>query len=181
MTPPPAYRRPAIWLHWSVALPVLLMIPAGLLMTRDDLSRETQDMLFLFHKNMGVLLVPLIALRIAFRLTHRPPPLPGTLPLWQRRAAGLSHGLLYAGLVIMPLSGIIRVRAGGFPIELLGLSGAGRIMPRSDGLAEWASGLHAVTAMMLIGLLALHLGAALHHGLIRRDGIWQRMWPRRRQ
>lgn len=180
MTPPTAYRRPAIWLHWSVALPVLLMIPAGLLMTRDDLPRGVQDMLFLFHKNTGVLLVPLIALRIAWRLTHRPPPLPDTLPLWQRQAAGLSHALLYAALVMMPLSGIIRVRSGGFPIEVLGLSGAGSVVPRSDALAEWASGLHAVAGMMLIGLLALHLGAALNHGLIRRDGIWERMWPRRR-
>ncbi|MFN3525055.1 MAG: cytochrome b [Paracoccus sp. (in: a-proteobacteria)] len=179
MTTPTTYRRPAIWLHWSVALPVLLMIPAGIVMTREGLPRQTQDMLFLFHKNIGVLLVPLIAARIAYRLMHRPPALAATIPAWQRKVAGLSHLALYALLVIMPLSGIIRVRSGGFPIEVLGLSGAGRVVPRSDALAEFASGLHGAAGFALMALLALHIGAALHHGLILRDGVWQRMWPRR--
>lgn len=179
MTMPTPYRRPAIWLHWSVALPVLLMIPAGIVMTREGLPRQTQDMLFLFHKNLGVLLVPLIAARIAYRLMNRPPDLPATVPGWQRKVAGLSHLALYAALVIMPLSGIIRVRAGGFPVESLGLSGAGRIVPRSDSLAEVASNLHGAAGFALMALLVIHVGAALHHGLILRDGVWQRMWPRR--
>lgn len=174
------YSRPAIWLHWSVALPILIMIPAGILMIQEGLSRDTRNALFLLHKNLGTVLIPLIALRIWIRLRQKAPPLPASMPRWQVRAAGLSHGLLYALMIVLPLSGVVRVRAGGFPIEILGLSGAGRIVPRSDALAEWASLVHWASGMMLMALLALHLGAAAFHGLILRDGVWQRMMPWRR-
>lgn len=177
----PGYRTPARMFHWGVAAAVLLMIPAGLVMTQDGLSRSVQDTLFVFHKNLGTLLVPVILARLIYRLTHKPPPLPDTMPGWQRRIAGLSHVTLYGLLLVMPLSGFIRVRAGGFPIELLDLLGAGPWLAKSDPLADSAQLVHAVAAFLLILLLALHIGAALHHVLIRRDGIWSRMWPPRRR
>lgn len=177
--PRPGYRTPARLLHWGIAVAVLLMIPAGLVMTREGLDRGVQDALFLFHKNVGVLLIPVILARLIYRLLHRPPPLPATMPLWQRRAAALSHAMLYALLIVMPLSGFTRVRAGRFPIELLDSLGAGPWIVKSDALAETAKALHFAAAMLLIALLALHIGAALHHALIRRDTVWSRMWPPR--
>ncbi|WP_306754174.1 cytochrome b [Paracoccus actinidiae] len=173
----PGYRTPARWLHWIVAVAVLLMIPAGLIMTQEGISRPLQDTLFLFHKNTGVLLVPVILARIAYRLTHRPPPLPRSVPGWQRGAARLSHVLLYVLLVVMPVSGFIRVRAGGFPIELLDRLGMGPWLAKSERVADIAQGIHAVGAFTLIAVLAIHIGAAAQHALIRRDGVWGRMWP----
>lgn len=175
--PLPGYRPPARWLHWIVAAAVLLMIPAGLVMVREGIPRPLQDALFLFHKNTGVLLVPVILARILYRLTHRPPPLPRVVPAWQRAAARLSHGLLYALLVVMPLSGFVRVRAGGFPVELLDRLGAGAWIARSDRVAEVAQIVHAIGAFTLIAVLAVHIAAAVQHALIRRDGVWWRMWP----
>ncbi|MCF3972777.1 cytochrome b [Paracoccus salsus] len=177
--PHPGYRTPARMFHWTIAVAVLLMIPAGLVMTQDGLARIVQDALFLFHKNLGVLLIPLILARLIYRLVHRPPPLPGHIPAWQRRAAALSHAALYVLLIVMPLSGFVRVRAGGFPIELLDSLGAGPWLAKSEALAEAAKGLHYAAGMTLIALLALHVGAALHHVLIRRDEVWGRMWPPR--
>lgn len=171
----PGYRLPARWLHWITAAVVLLMIPAGLVMTQEGLARPVQDALFVFHKNAGVLLVPVILARIAYRLTHSPPPLPLSVPAWQRAAARLSHVLLYVLLVVMPLSGFIRVRAGGFPIELLDRLGAGPWLPRSEQVAGIAQAVHAAGALVLIAVLAVHVGAAVQHALIRRDGVWSRM------
>ena len=173
----PRYRPPARWFHWTVAVVVLLMIPAGLIMTREGLARPVQDALYLFHKNMGVLLVPVILARIAYRLTHKPPPLPASIPGWQRGAARLSHALLYILLVVMPISGFIRVRAGGFPIELLDRLGVGPWLAKSERVADIAQGIHAVGAVTLIAVLAIHVAAAAQHALIRRDGVWSRMWP----
>lgn len=164
-------------LHWIVALAVLLMIPAGLIMTREGLGRGLQDALFLFHKNIGTLLIPIILVRLAYRATHAAPELPTDLPGWQRRIARISHALLYALLIVMPLSGFIRVRAGGFPIEVLDSLGVGPWIAKSSMLADAAQGIHYLAAMLLIALLALHIGAALYHLLIRRDQIWARMWP----
>lgn len=175
----PGYRTPARMFHWSIAVAVLLMIPAGLVMTRDGLDRGLQDTLFVFHKNLGVLLIPVILARLAYRLRHRPPPLPDVVPAWQRRIAGLSHAALYLLLIIMPLSGFVRVRAGGFPVELLDFLGAGPWLAKSEHLADSAKLLHATAGALLIALLALHVAAALHHALFRRDGVWSRMWPPR--
>ncbi|MFC3568188.1 cytochrome b [Paracoccus simplex] len=171
------YRTPARLFHWIVALAVLLMIPAGLIMTREGLDRGLQDTLFIFHKNTGTLLIPVILARIVYRRLHPPPPLPDSVPGWQRRAAAVSHLTLYVLLVVMPLSGFVRVRAGGFPIELLDAMGAGRWLPKSEALAGAAQGLHFLAALLLIAVLAVHVSAALQHALLRRDGVWQRIWP----
>ena len=176
---PAGYGTTARMLHWLVAALILAMIPVGLLMVQDGLDRSLGDALYLFHKNVGSLLIVIIALRLVWRLTHPPAPLPATMPDWQRRVAGLSHLALYGLMVVMPLSGYIRVRAGGFPIEGLDALGLPTLVPRSKPLADAASSLHELAAWALMAVLALHLGAALHHALIRRDGVWARMWPPR--
>lgn len=172
-----SYQTPARLFHWIIAAAVLLMIPAGLIMTQEGIARPLQDTLFLFHKNIGVILIPLILLRLIYRLRHPAPPLPSSLPGWQRSAAAVSHLLLYLLLIVMPISGFVRVRAGGFPIELLDRLGAGPWLAKSEALADAAKGLHYAAALLLIAVLAVHIGAALQHGLIRRDGVWSRIWP----
>lgn len=174
---PPGYRPPARLLHWITALAVLLMIPAGVVMTREGIPRPLQDTLFLFHKNTGVLLAPVILVRILYRLTHRPPPLPLSIPGWQRRAAAVSHAALYLLLIVMPVSGFVCVRAGGFPVELLDRLGAGPWIAKSERVADIAQTIHAAGAIALIAVLAIHIAAACQHALIRRDGVWSRMWP----
>lgn len=176
---PAGYGTTARMLHWLVAALILAMIPVGLLMVQDGLDRGLGDALYLFHKNVGSLLIVIIALRLVWRLTHPPAPLPATMPDWQRRVAGLSHLALYGLMVVMPLSGYVRVRAGGFPIEGLDALGLPTLVPRSKPLADAASSLHELAAWALMAVLALHVGAALHHALIRRDGVWARMWPPR--
>jgi cytochrome b561 len=173
------YKAPARWLHWSVALLVLAMLPVGFLMIQQGLSRPFQNALFLFHKNTGVIVALLVLARIVYRWRNPPPPLPQALPLWQRRVSAWTHGLLYGLIVLMPVTGYIRVRAGGFPIEMLDTLGIGTLLPKSDALANAAKSLHYAGAWALVALLALHIGAALQHALIKRDGIFQRMWPAR--
>ncbi|WP_405406021.1 cytochrome b [Paracoccus sp. Ld10] len=176
---PAGYGTIARMLHWLVAALILAMIPVGLLMVQKGLDRDLGDALYLFHKNVGSLLIVVIALRLVWRLTHRPPSLPATVPDWQRRLAGLSHLALYVLMVVMPLSGYVRVRAGGFPIEGLDALGMPTFIPRSKSLADAASTLHEMAAWALIAVIALHIGAAVHHAVVRRDEIWSRMWPPR--
>ncbi len=164
-------------LHWIMALVILPMMAAGFLMTGDDLSRALRNTLFILHKNIGVVVLILAIFRIALRLRRPAPPLPAALPTWQRRAAQASHGLLYVLILVMPLSGYIRVRAGGFPIEALDRLGLPTLVPRSDALANAAKAIHEIGAFAIAALLALHIAAALHHALILRDGTWARIWP----
>jgi cytochrome b561 len=161
-----------------MALLVLAMIPAGFVMIQEGLGRTLQNNLFIFHKNVGVLLLVLIAVRIVYRALNPPPPKPAHLPAWQARAASLSHGVLYVLLVAMPVAGYVRVRAGGFPIEALDALGIPALVSKSDAVAGFAKAVHFYGAWAIAALVALHIAAALQHGLIKRDGVFSRMWKR---
>ncbi|MEM7720949.1 MAG: cytochrome b [Pseudomonadota bacterium] len=176
--PRQSYRAPARWLHWGMALLILGMIPGGFLMIQEGLPRSVQNSMFISHKNLGVLLLLLVIVRLLYRWRNPPPPEPDHLPGWQVRIAGLTHGLLYALLVIMPIAGYTRVKAGGFPIEVLDAWGVPSLVPRSDALAEFAKAVHFYGAWAIAILVAMHIGAALHHAIVKRDGVFSRMWPR---
>lgn len=175
--PTHSYKGPARLLHWSMALLVMAMIPAGFLMVQQGIGRSLQNTLFIFHKNVGVLLLILIVLRLLYRWRNPPPPEPAHLPAWQTKVAGLTHFLLYALLLIMPLAGYIRVRAGGFPIETLDAMGVPALIAKSEGLASFAKAVHFYGGWAIALLVAMHVAAALQHGLIKRDGVFSRMWP----
>ena len=137
--PATGYRTPARLFHWTVAILVLLMIPAGLVMVQQGIPRGLQNALFIFHKNMGVVVLLIVIARLAYRRFNPPPPLPESMPHLQRRIAGASHAALYALLVLMPVAGYIRVRAGGFPIEWLDAMGVPTARPaigRARGSCE---------------------------------------------
>lgn len=175
--PTVAYNAPARWIHWLMALLILPMIAAGFIMIQDGLPRAVQNTLFVFHKNIGVLLLVMIVVRMIYRWRNAPPPEPAHLPGWQVKVAGATHWLLYTLLFVMPVAGYVRVRAGGFPIESLDALGIPALVPRSDALTAFAKSVHFYGAWALAILVAMHIGAALQHAIIARDGVFARMWP----
>ena len=175
--PATGYRTPARLFHWLSAAIVLLLIPVGWLMIQDGLPRPLQNTLFIAHKNAGVLVLLVILARLFYRWRNPPVLAHVDLPPLQELAAKLTHFGLYAMLLIMPIAGYVRVRAGGFPIESLDALGIPALVPRSEALAEFAKMIHFYGSYAIAGLAAAHIGAALFHGLIKRDGIFTRMWP----
>src|SRR5262245_57420047 len=95
-TDAPRYNNVAIALHWAIAALIVTLLVLGLYMT--GLPRNTPERGYFvnLHKSLGVLTLLLVVTRIGWRLLHKPPPLPATVPVWQQRSAALSHGLLYA-------------------------------------------------------------------------------------
>lgn len=171
------YRLPARILHWGLALAIIIMLPVGGIMVGDGLDRATQNALFILHKNLGVVILLLMVIRLAYRALNPPAPLPAHMPGWQKKAAGATHILLYVMVFFMAITGYIRVTMGGFPIEGLGAIGLHPLLPRNEAIAEIAKTLHFYGRFVLIAVMALHIGAALHHALILRDGVFGRIWP----
>lgn len=180
MTPADAvpHRYPALTraLHWVVAALVIATIPAGLVMLQPEMPRGLRDTLFILHKNGGVIILVLVLLRLVWRVTHPAPPLPTSLPKLQARIARAAHVGLYALLLVMAISGYVRVRAGGFPIEMLDAMGLPGFVPRSESLADTAKWVHATARYALVALILAHVGAGLYH-LRQRDGVFARIWP----
>lgn len=175
--PVTAYRPTARALHWIVALLLIAMIPAGAIMVEQGLPRTLQDSLFMFHKNVGVLILFLMVLRLAYRMANPPPPLPASLSEIQVRIAGATHWLLYLLVFVMAVSGYVRVTAGGFPLEFWDAIGLPRLWGKSEPVANFAKAVHFYARFALILLIAAHVGAALMHAVVKRDGVFSRMWP----
>lgn len=172
----PTYTRTAIGLHWLMAALILTALPLGLYMTELPLSPHKLK-LYAWHKWLGITILGLACLRVAWRLTHRPPPLPASLPAWQRRAAAVSHALLYPLMLAVPLSGWLMSSAKGFPTVYLGLWQLPDLVAKDTLLAERLVELHFGLNALLLAVLVAHVGAALKHALIDRDGVFARMWP----
>ena len=173
----PSYRPLARALHWIVAAIVIGMFVAGTIMVQPGLERSLQNTLFLLHKNTGLLVLVLILWRLAYRATNPPPPLPASVPPLQRRIAGMTHALLYLVIIVMAVSGYVRVVAGGFPLEGPDALGIPRLVAVSKSVAETAHSVHFLTHYAVFLLVILHVGAALYHAVIKRDGVFSRMWP----
>jgi len=174
-----AYRAPARLMHWLTVLLVFSTIPAGVIMVQEGLSRPLQNGLFIWHKNIGVVILVLVLARLVYRAAHPPPPLPDSVPPAQATIAGLTHWGMYGLLLVMAISGYVRVRAGGFPIEYLDALGVPPLVPRSDTLEETAKTIHFWARFPLVALILMHVGAAVFHGVVKRDGVFSRMWPGR--
>jgi cytochrome b561 len=172
----PRYDGVAVTLHWVIAAGVLAQIALGLWMI--EIPKQPVGVRahwFNLHKSIGLTLALLIIARLAWRLTHRPPPLPRSLPAWQRLAAQANHRLLYFCMIVMPLSGYVGSTFSGYPIRYFGM-----VLPgwgwKDDTLKELASLAHGSAAWLFVALIAVHVAAALRH-LLTRDGIFARMLP----
>ena len=170
------YGTVARLFHWTTVLLILVMIPVGILMTQD-IPRPLQDRLFVLHKGLGPLVLVVVLARLAWRAFHAPTPLPPSVPPLQARLAGLVHAGLYFFLILQAVSGYVRVTTGGFPIEALRALGIPPLLPVAKGVGEVASTVHSLSVVALIVLIAMHVGAAAFHGIVKRDGVFSRMWP----
>ena len=175
--PGPGYGTGARLFHWGMALLILVTIPVGIAMTSEGFD-GLRDALYVTHKGLGVVILALLVLRLAWkRVAAAPPPLPHSVPPLQRRIARWTHGLLYALVGGMAVTGYLRTVAGDFPIELLDALGVPPLVGGMPALSDALSVVHAFGSYVFVAVLALHVGAALHHALILRDGVVRRMWP----
>ena len=174
----PRYTSTAIALHWLLALAIVGAFGMGLYMSGLPLS-PTRLKLYNWHKWAGVTILALSALRLLWRLGHRPPADP-PMPAWQARAAHAVHGLLYLVFFAVPLSGWAYSSAAGFPIVWFGVLPLPDFVPVDKALAEQLKELHALMAWSLALLVLVHVAGALKHQLIDKDGLLLRMMPARR-
>ena len=170
----PAYTLTSRALHWLTAIPVLVMLPAGLAM--GELGRgPLRDLLFHLHTSIGVLLIPIVAVRLLYRLTHVPSPLPPEISAIHRLAAELLHWSLYALLIIQPIVGWIGASAHGARIMVLWTFELPPIWPSDKSLSDKMFALHGVIGLILTFTLVAHIGATLFHQFVRKDHVFIRM------
>jgi cytochrome b561 len=164
-------------LHWLIAIMVLAMLFIGVTMVST--LKPGFLTLIAIHKPLGIAILVLALLRLGVRFWRGAAPLPGDLSSMQVVAAKLSHAVLYALLIAMPLIGWGMLSAGGYPIVLFGSVHLARILPQDDQLYAVLRTAHTFLAYLFFATILAHIAAALFHVLIRRDGVLQAMTWRR--
>jgi cytochrome b561 len=156
-------------LHWLMAAMILAMLFIGIGMVAS--VSERYELLVAIHRPLGIAILAVVVIRFLNRLFNPPPPLPDAMPPVMRLAAKASHILLYALMFVMPLVGWGMLSAARYPIVLFGSLQLPPILPHDLALYAWLRPLHTDLAYLLFATFLAHLGAALFHGLIRRDGV----------
>lgn len=168
---PEAFHPLARALHWLMAVLILAMLFIGVTMVADLSLRH--PVLISLHKATGLALLVLVVLRIGVRLAVPHPPLPADLPTVQRWAARTSHLALYGLMLAMPLLGWAMLSAGDYPRPL----GLPAIAPHNLQLYAVLRQAHGWEGYLLFATVLVHVGAALMHAWVRRDGVLRSMWP----
>ena len=164
-------------LHWLVAASVLTTVPVAIAMTNVE-KGPTQDFLYNLHKSLGVLILLLMILRLINRLAVGAPIAEPGIEPWQKAVSSAVHTALYVLLFAMPIVGYIANSAYGAATPFFGLFNLPAAVGQNEALAKQLFALHRWVGWLVVGLVLLHVGAALYHHFARRDTVLQRMLPR---
>lgn len=165
--------------HWLIVLLILTIAIVGLTMV--ELPKTPKYFwVYTLHKSLGLIVLTLAVLRLAWRLyAGAPAPVPGT-PCWQERVASITHWLLYALIFAMPLSGWLYDSSSGLrPFRWFGLVEVPKLSPPNESVRALSHDAHETMFWVLVFLVVAHAGAALYHHLIQNDATLARMLPRR--
>ncbi|GJL94411.1 MAG: cytochrome b561 [Hyphococcus sp.] len=182
--PDKRYNSVAVALHWAMAILIIGQIAGGLYMHNLPNTSPIKFDLFQLHKSFGITVLILTFIRLAWRFTHPAPALPSEMPGWQKLAARITHWGFYALLILTPLAGwaMVSVSPKDIPTFFFGLFQFPHL-PFFEGVSDAAAmeetfkDRHEFLAFAILGLLALHVGAALKHQFINRDGVLRSMLP----
>jgi cytochrome b561 len=171
-----SWGTPAKLLHWIMAALVLAQFVLGWTASKWRLSPLKLE-LFVWHKSIGMLILGLLMLRIFWRLANPTPAMPGDTPAWERRAARISHVLLYLLLIAMPVTGWIVNSAANIPFRIFWLIPLPAIAEPAERTADLAKLAHLALFVVLSAMLLVHIGAALRHHYVKGNDVLTRMLP----
>lgn len=170
-----SYDPVAKSLHWLTA--VLLFCQFPIAWTMPEIHRDTvPERMINLHLSFGAVILAVMVLRLIWRVTHAAPPYEPGIPRWQIGASHALHWTLYFLLTVGPLLGWINASWRGFSVTLFGIIELPKLIAtRADGW-RWTGDVHGtMTELPVLILVALHIGAALYHKFVRKDGVLGRM------
>ena len=168
------YTPTAKSLHWLMALMIFGLLALGFYMSDLPLSPDKLQY-YSWHKWAGVTVFALVWLRLAWRITHRPPALPDSLSAPMQWAAHVGHFLLYALMIAIPLSGWLMSSAKGFQTIWFGVLPIPDLIGKDKALGDQLAQAHWALNVGLLLLITGHAGAALWHHFVLKDDTLRRM------
>jgi cytochrome b561 len=175
---PTRYSPLARALHWLTVALVFVMFVLGIAMVYlvPDSAEALSHRLYNTHESLGVVVLLVMLLRLVRRWRHPPPPLPAEVPRVFHVVGHANHVTLYVLLLAQPIIGVLRDNADGFQVVWFEIVPLPLLIGKHEALAKALSALHWYGAVLIAVLIGAHIGGALFHAVIRRDGVLQRMF-----
>lgn len=160
-------------IHWTTALLVFGLLSLGFYMASLDFSEDKLE-LYALHKSFGLLVLMLAFVRVAWHLLVKKPKSLPSHAKWEKGLAHAAHAFLYFALFAMPLTGWVMSSAGDFTIKFFGLD-VPDIVAKDKGLFDFTREAHEIIAIILLGVIGMHMAGAFKHHFIDRDATLARM------
>lgn len=170
------YTATAKLLHWLMAVMFFGLLALGFYMHDLPLTPEKLQ-LYSWHKWAGVTAFLLVWFRLFWRITHRPPALPASMPKIMQLAAHGGHLMLYGLMFAIPLSGWLMSSAKGFQTVWFGVLPIPDLLEKNKEVGDLLQTVHMSLNLLFVAVIAGHIGAALKHHYIDKDDILTRMLP----
>lgn len=172
----PRYSLTAMTLHWLITVGVI--VNWRIAEAAEHAPEAEAPEIMAPHFSIGVTLLTLALLRLAWRLVHPNPPLAAHLQPWERILSRTVHTLFYVLLIVMPLAGWVAMSSMGYGVPVWGLFELPPLpVSQSQERAELIFEIHATAGMVMVVLIAIHLLGTLKHTFLDRDGNIFRMLP----
>jgi cytochrome b561 len=163
-------------LHWLIV--VLIIAQVILANIAEDLPLGMKKLaMFARHKSVGITILVLAVIRLAWRWANPTPELPSTLKPYERVLANVTHAGLYILLFAMPVTGWMMTSARGFPVSWFNLFQLPDFVPKNQSLYNAMKETHDTLALALYAIVFLHVVAALKHHFVLKDDTLRRMLP----
>lgn len=175
------YGAVAKFFHWVVFLIFVNQYVVGSLMMRlgkgDSFLGVPAGPFYTWHKSIGLVALAIVLLRLTWRKTTRLPDWADTLEDWERATTKCAERVLYACMLLMPVSGYVFTMGGGFAFKLFGVVPLPVLIEKNAALASIGETAHLVIGYLTVIALTVHIGLGIKHQLVNRDRFLNRMLP----
>jgi cytochrome b561 len=169
-----AYTSVAKWLHWTMAVLIILMVGYGWSM--DELEGSELSNALSYHALGGITVFILVVMRYLWRKFNPPPALSDGLSTAQKLAAKFIHITLYILMFLVPMTGLITAVAHNVEVVVLGTFDLQKIFSFLGYTAfDLKRAVHHNLMNLMLGLIIGHIGAAIVHRYWLKDTVVGRM------
>lgn len=154
----------------------MIVVQFVLAQLADNAPSDLRELALLAnHKSVGITILVVAVVRIVWRLRHTPPALPAAMPRWQATASNISHWSLYALLFAVPMTGWLMSSASAYSVSWFNLFQLPDFVAPNTELKDVFEETHEVLAKLLLVIASVHVGAAVKHAVVDKDGVLRRM------